>query len=129
MDISKLDIVASSNEGAVLEVLHPKTLTKTGIEIILVGTDSDIYNKQRLKASNKRLEQLNKTGKLKRTAEEIEEETIEMLVSCTIGWSGIEEDGKPLEFTPKHVKHVYEKYPWIREQIDQFIGSRDNFLS
>ena len=44
------------------------------------------------------------------------------LVACTIGWRGTDE-----KFTKKLCRELYEKAPFVKEQIDSFMVDRSNF--
>jgi len=126
IDLGSLDVVAASNKGAVLEVLHPTTFAKLGIKITLVGSDSDRFKNFRREKQNKRLLE---TLSLTLSAEEIEEQNLELLATCTLGWDTMPVDGVDLPFTIENAKKVYSRFPWLREQVDRFIGTRANFIN
>jgi hypothetical protein len=107
-----------------------------GITIVVCGTDSETYKKIQRKQLNRRMERSarNRNRQLQLTAEELEAENLDVLVACTKSWS---ENGSPtIEFnrgellpcTPENVRRLYEEYPWMKDQIDQAIGDRANFL-
>lgn len=54
--------------------------------------------------------------------------SIELLESAVCEWTGFEEGGEKLECTPDVVRRVLAEYQWLREQIDQAVGSTANFL-
>ena len=68
------------------------------------------------------------------TAEEIETEALDVLVACTKAWHTGDKpelemiEGEWLACTPENVRRVYEELTWMKEQIDQEIGDRNNFL-
>ncbi|HAW80126.1 MAG TPA: hypothetical protein DCX27_10705 [Balneola sp.] len=47
---------------------------------------------------------------------------LETLVECTLGWKGTDE-----KFSKKLCKELYLKAPYVRDQIDRFMGDRSNF--
>jgi len=130
MDLASL---AVSQEGQTLELRHPieGTVLKTDkgkpITITLVGTDSDVFRKAQRSILDRRL---NQKGKTKLSAAELEEEAVTTLISCTLGWSGIVLDGEELAFNKDNVRKLYSRtdLPWIRDQVDEFIADRANFL-
>jgi len=125
IDISDLR-TDRADDGEWLELEHPKTGAPTGIKIKLLGVDSDAYNKQSRKNQDRRL----KKRKFKVTSDELENENIELLVMITKEWESMIENGQPVEFNVSNVRRIYgdKKYSWIREQVDEFAGDRNNFL-
>jgi len=124
MDLAKLDTLSPANEGVWMELEHPVTGEPLGIKIKVAGVDSDYYRKEMRRQQNKRL----KKGIRTISAEELENEVIELLVACTLDWEGIEYEGKVLECNKENARMIYKKFPWIREQVDNFINDRANFL-
>lgn len=131
MDLATLDSVKAANEGAAMEVLHPtsnvplKDDQENPITITLIGQDSDKVKKRQRLEMNKRL----KAGRRSTmTAEELEEQGLELLAFCTVSWSGIKLDGQLLDCTADNAMKVYKRVPWLREQVDSFVGDRANFL-
>jgi hypothetical protein len=127
LDLSNLEI----QEGAWLTLLHPTTGLPTDIRIHLAGIDSQRYRDFERKVSNRRLKQAFRRGGPRHvvTREELDEEAIDLLVACTLGWENMVEAGKEQECTSENAKRIYTEYTWIREQVDAFIGDRSNFLS
>ena len=123
-DFTKLDFATKAEEGAVMQVKNPLTGEALGATITLIGTDSKAFRdlaKQRA------------TAALKRTKEELEnydsdDEMSLMLSKCTLAWSGVEEGVEAVEFSQENALMMYRKYRWLRDQVDQFIGDRANFL-
>lgn len=134
MDLGQLDTSAVAEDGVDLQLKHPGTLTpltqddqaETPISIRLAGADSARFRKAERANRDKRLR-----GGLRRppTAAELDADGLELLVQCTLGWSGIIVDGQQLEFTPANVRILYKRFQWIREQVDLFMGDRQNFLA
>ncbi len=126
----------STSETAEVEILHPKTNVPLGITITLYGKDSETFKRIQRKQLNRRLEQTQKARnkQLSMTAEELELEQLDVLVSCTKSWCTgsrpeIElNEGEWLPCTPDNVRKIYTALPWIKEQADQEIGDRSNFL-
>lgn len=127
-DLSKLDTSEAAETGAVLEVLHPTENTSLGIKITLAGADSDIYRKTVNKNVNKRVQRMKPGQSIPFTAEEQEESGLNLLAICTLAWEGVVVDGQELPCDKENAKAIYRRFPWIREQVDTFIGDRANFL-
>lgn len=136
MDLSQLSTKELSDQGVVMTVINPKTgeeLSSNGevVTLTLAGIDSDRYRAHQRKLQNRRLKSLSRGrgAKLDLDADDLDEESLDTLVACTLDWSGIGwESDKDLPCTPENVKMVYQKLPWLRDQVDFFIGSRENFI-
>ena len=128
-DLTSLDTNEAAEKGAVCEIMHPTENTPLGIKITLAGADSDIYRKTVNKSVNKRVQRLRPGQSVPFTAEEQEESGLNLLAICTLAWEGVIVEGEELPCTQENVKMVYQRFPWIKEQVDQFIGDRANFLS
>lgn len=136
MDLSNFDSVKASDEGAVMEVMDPTKgvpLTfmvgeeKKPVTITLLGMDSQKVRDKRNFEINKRLK-VTARNRNTTTAEQNEEEGTSLLAFCTVAWSGMVLDGKPLECTKDNAALVYTRFPWLRSQVDEFVGDRANFL-
>jgi hypothetical protein len=135
MDLATLDSVEKADDGATLEIRSPidgavltDEATKEPVTVTVLGVDSKEYRRQTHRAANRRLKQGSRSGRIKITAEELEAEAIDLLVSVTMGWTHVEVDGTELECTPQNVRLVYDRFPWLREQVDEFVLDRTNFL-
>jgi hypothetical protein len=131
-----LATLAPKETGATVAILHPVTRLETGITVTVLGTDSDVCKKVQRKQLNRRLELQTKSrsNKFSMTAEELEKEALDVLVACVVGWHTGERpeiemnEGEWLPCTPDNVKRVLTELPWLKEQLDQEIGDRANFL-
>ena len=131
MDISQFNIVEKANEGAFMQLCTLPTNTPivdkdgTKVGITLLGFDSDKCRKLRLKATN---QALNRKRGQKTSAEEIEARGIKQIAECGVSWQGIDKGGKPLLFSAENFEQLLTDQPWVKEQCDEFIGDRNNFL-
>lgn len=132
MDLSSFDTTKTANEGAVMNVLHPQTqeqlLQEDGrpITITLAGIDSDIFRRAKYAASN-RVMKVFRAGN-EDQAESIDNDNLSTLSVCTLAWDGIKIDGELLKCTPENAKKAYTRLPWLREQADEFMARRGNYL-
>lgn len=138
MDLNKLNVVEQANEGTVLELLNPfngEVLTDEGEKcadnkniktfyLRLLGSDSDTYRdtiKRRFERSQNKKNQ-------KLDLDEARLKGAELLAKCTTECYMIE-DGKPINLTKQgEMVRLYLKYPWLREQAEEFIGDRGNLM-
>lgn len=133
MDLKDLNTRAKADRGADLHLRHPgdgsPLLGDDGKPwaITLYGRDSAVFAREERAAATRRLERAQR-GEI-RTPQEVEAEGLELLVACTKGWSGnILLDGQALVFSPAKARELYQGWPWIREQVDAFVGVRANYL-
>lgn len=111
-----------------IEIFNPIGRKPTGIFITVLSKDSDTYRDLQKKQSNARFKQFGKrTTSTSLTAEELEEESLQLLVACTRGWKNMMYKGNVLDCTPENVRMVYEKVSAIREQVDDAVHDRSNF--
>jgi hypothetical protein len=127
-DLSSLEVV----EGAEMTVMHPvEDIPLDGsdgkpVVFKVVGIDSEQYRAAQRSAQNRRL---SKKTRMKITAEQLEHEVLESIVACTVGWSNnFEVDGAAMKFSAENAKTLYQRFPWLREQVQDFIEDRANFL-
>lgn len=129
LNLDEVDTKKSAEAGARLDLLHPATNAPTGGWLQLLGTDSDAYRAAQRTLQRRRLAQAAKSRKMKLTPEELEAEAIELLVAATVGVGSIRAGAEEIVFSEQAVRALYTKYDWIREQADEFIGDRANFLT
>jgi len=135
MDLSQFNTQEKSEKGAKLHLAGPDgTLlydeeSKEPVTITLMGADSNLFTSARHQMLTKRLKkQLGRRNQLHLTAEEMDNETLDILVKCTLSWEHIVVSAARPPCTAENVRNLYRTYPWIREQVDEFIGDRSNFL-
>lgn len=129
IDLGQFEI---GKDGEWLELLHPVTGELIRDEddglmrIELVGKDSKEFRKAQRAITSRRLKSRSKANRI--DADALEHEAVDMLVACTKGWEGFADEGELLEFNPANVRKVYTKYAWIKEQVDEFVDDRGNFM-
>lgn len=131
VDLAAMDTVKGSNEGFEVRIYHPGTNEDLDISITVLGKDSDAFQKVSRSQNKKRMAKLQKggfRGSASVPVEEIEQDNIDLLAACTIGWSGVIIEGKEIPFTVDNAAMVYGRFPWIKEQVDTAIGDRANFI-
>ena len=130
VDLAKIDTVKGSNEGFDVRIYHPGTNEDLDITISVLGKDSDAFQRVSRAQNKKRLAKMQKGGfrNISAPLEEVERDGIDLLASCTTGWTGVIVSGKEIEFSKDNAVMIYEGYPWIKEQVDIAVGDRANFI-
>jgi len=128
MDLSQLDTKKAADEGFTLRLTHPRSGEPLPAEIDLHGVDSEVCQRVVREQQRRHLANAVKTRRLVMTPEAIESDSLDLLTAATRAWRGMELDGKPLEFSPEAARALYVRFAWIREQVEQAINDRANFL-
>ncbi|MNS58674.1 hypothetical protein D3C72_916010 [compost metagenome] len=141
MSLTSLNTASAANEGRVMLVLHPEDRTplldekKKPVTITLLGRDSDTFIQAENASRNRAMEQLSKNVKFSAAA--AEQQTCETLARCTVDWSGIPkgwidgtDDETAAKLTEESAAALYAStgVKWLRDQVDEFVGTRANFL-
>lgn len=127
-DFTTRDVAQKAEEGAELEVLDPVTGDGVGVFIILAGADSTIHRKATATIAKRRMSNMKGFRNMALDPEKFEAEGIEVLAACTLGWRGVVVDGAPLPCSRDNAIQLYTRFPWLREQVDQFISDRSVYL-
>lgn len=102
---------------------------KLAVVIKLAGRDSEIYRKVSRELANKRAEAIRAAGAdAQPTDDDLENEALDLLSALTLGWVGIAANGEPYPFSQENARKLYERLPWLREEVDRFVGNRANFM-
>jgi hypothetical protein len=131
IDLSSIDTVKGANEGFDVQIYHPGTNEDLGVTINILGKDSDEFLKVSRAQSKKRMAKMTKGGGFRNVQipiEEVERDGLELLAACTKSWSGVIENGKVIECNKDNAIDLYERYPWVKEQVDTAMGDRANFI-
>ena len=121
-DLSMFDYETKAEQGFDLEVLHPQTNKPTGIVIKLVGKDSQTFEKAQADFQRS----IKDVGANDRDANLAI--ACNLIADCTVGWSGIEENGKEVPFSNKAAADIYKRYKGVREQADRAITQRSRLF-
>lgn len=142
MSLASLNIATTANRGAVMNVLHPNDRTPlkqadgSEITITLLGRDSDEFIKAD-RAARKAIREalVRRTPYAPADEDRAADQT---LAACTVAWSGIpagwlEPGGtseEPAPFSAENAAKLYGNpgVRWLREQVDEFIAARANFM-
>lgn len=93
----------------------------TPLVLILRGVDSSVYRDNTRKMRRKVLDAMASDAGIE-SIDEVSAD-IDAFVELTVGWKGTDE-----EFTPELCRELYIEAPYVRDQVDTFIGNRSNFI-
>lgn len=128
MDITKFDVKAAADRGAELHLLNPTTDEPLygddgkPVTIRLLGKDSREFRAALGEMAEKQV------GKKRTTLAAAETSGIELLARVTTGWHNLGNAEGPIKFSVDAARELYRNSPWIKEQVDEFVADRANFL-
>lgn len=121
-DISEMTDLRSQNDGTEIEVLD-KTGRKTGIKIRVAGPDSD-----RVRAIQDQIVTERIASRIRvPTAAQLADDAIRITAAAIIGWDGMLERGRVVEYSPAAAVDIMRRAPIIRDQVATVSGDRANF--
>lgn len=57
------------------------------------------------------------------------EEQAKQRIACSIvGFVNVTVDGNVLDWSPAAARTLIDRFPWIRQQVDEFLGNSANFI-
>lgn len=128
-----LDITTVVELGeTTIEIKHPVTGAATGATVTIAGPEHPKRKKIVFDRQRRLRARFQKAGKLQFTdPEEEEQESVEFLAACTLGWSGIAEGGKEVKFSPEAAIALYSRpeMAWLKAQVSEALESRENFIA
>ena len=127
IDLAKLDTSKASEEGVWCDIENTSTGEQTGIRIKVLGMDSKAYKDQTRKVQDRNLKK-GFRGMKNLKSETLENNRIELICVCTVEWENVQYNGKNVPCDVEKQRWLYKEYPWIFDQVDEFIGDRGNFL-
>lgn len=96
--------------------------------ILVHGLYSDKYREVTEAQQSSRLKRMQRMGgKASIDPKELRESRNDLLVKCTISWN-ITLNGECPKCDAKNVRHVYETYPFIRDQVNDALEEPQAFL-
>lgn len=117
MKLDSLYTTDLHDEGAEIEILDYSN-KPSGLYIKVVGVDSKIFRNEAKKQQKLYIEAVREKKDF-----DDDEVSLNSLVASTIGWRGTDQ-----KFSKKLCKELYQKAPYVRDQVDRFIAERGNFI-
>lgn len=132
MDLNKLE---KSSDTVIVELLHPIDFSPlmlddgvTPMSVEVYGKFSDKYKQIQTKFQDARLKRAQRSGgRAPVSAAEIAAERMQLVVSCVKSWN-IVVDGKTPDITPSSVQEIFERLPWVRDQVEEAMEETQRFL-
>ena len=131
MELSSLDLSSTSENGYEFEFIPEATGIGEGFFITVLGKHADTVKEWTRKAVNNmrdRERMLAKKGKDDyRKVEEDEAFGVQLAATTIIGWKGLNDSGKPVEFSKEMALHICKVNPEVRDQVSAASDLMSNF--
>jgi len=122
MELKDLYTADKHEDGAEMQVLDENN-NETDIYIRIAGMDSQAWQEATRDKQQKSLTRLfNKDSETNRFMDDVDD-----MVNAAIGWRGVLEEGKELEFSKERVRKLFIQAPFIIDQAILFVNNRANF--
>lgn len=116
MDFSTVDTLRAAEQGFEYIFQHPVTGEDTDCKVKVVGVGSRPYKQAMDKIDSYKAQCARKrNGQV--DDDVVAEMYVKLLADCTKSWTGVEVDGKPVEFTHANAVDMYTKYPVLATQV------------
>ena len=130
-DLQKVNFSQAAEAGYTFSLKLP-TGADSGAKLTILGDMSPavkLYNRKKAQEYLQRQAMLKRKGKEEDIdLDNYEENSIEACLVRLIGWDGIEENGKAVEFSKEAAREKLLKLEWVREQIIQEAADVGNFI-
>ena len=117
--------------SADVELKHPVTGVSLGATVTLAGPEHPTRKALDFARIRKIRQALQSAGKHQMNEpEEDALEQIDKLAKCTLGWSGIADNGQPIEFSQAAALKLYSdpSLGWLLAQLYTAIDERERFI-
>lgn len=131
--LDEVNAMLCADKGAVLEIKHWQTAEVLRHDdgrpftITLLGRDAEklvSLSRRQVDAHSARRARTNQPVPV----EALEKDLIDMAVAATVEWDVIL-GGEKAPCAPAAYRAAYSQYPWLFEQVSEFIGNRGNFTT
>ena len=129
-DLQSQNYSTAAEEGFTLELQLPDGTVSDATLTILGDLSPTVKNfgKRKYKEFKQQQESAKRRGKeWELSLDDAEEESCEAALVRLIGWNGITEGGKKVEFSKEKAKETLKAHSWIREVIMQESANVGNF--
>ena len=132
MELSSLDLSSTSENGYEFEFIPEATGIGEGFLLTVLGKHADTVKEWTRKAVNNmrdRERMLAKKGKDDyRKVEEDEAFGIQLAAITIIGWKGLSDGGKPVEYSKEMALQLCKMNPEVRDQVSAASDLMSNFI-
>lgn len=129
-DLSQQNYSTAAEQGYTLNLVLPDG-TESDATITILGDLSPTvknFGKRKYKEIKAQIDAAKRRGKeWEPSLDEAEDSAVEAAMIRLVGWNGITEGGKKVEYTKEKAQEVLKAHPWIRELIVNESANVTNF--
>ncbi|RKI09711.1 hypothetical protein D7Y15_23330 [Corallococcus sp. AB030] len=113
-----------------VDILHPVTGQPTGMQVEVASADSPRYREATRAIIEKATASAPRASRRARpeTPRDMEADALELLVACTVSWTGVLEGVAQVPLTPDSARRLFTVHPWLRRQVDEAVQDRASFF-
>jgi hypothetical protein len=124
-DLAEYDAFVSRQEaGRECTISNPKTGEPLSLKITVVGRGSRRFKRASRWLSERQAERAIGGSAMDGDADD---DMISFLARLCVNWSGCMVDGKEIAFSVNEAEKLFQRFPFIVDQIDSFAGRAVNF--
>jgi nucleoside 2-deoxyribosyltransferase len=136
-DLDDMDTTTLSERGVAFQIMRLDRPSEplrnrdgSAVTITVLGPDSAKYRHHQSLAVRKRVEEAAASGSgiLTQDSDESLTQAITLMASITTEWTFKNAANEPIPCTHEAAVALYTQFPAIRDQIDQKVSRRSNFL-
>lgn len=129
-DLVKHDFSAAAEQGHSFNPTYPNGETSDAKLTVIGDLSPAVQNHNKasflkMQAQEQKAKRQGKENPL--SLDEAENYSVDSALVRLVGWEGITENGKPVEFTKDKAEQVLREHSWLREQIFKEAADASNF--
>ena len=131
MDLKDFAPKSDTVEVTVKHPVNGEPLTnKDGSDMVIIlhALHSKVYKEAMYEQTNKRLKAAQSSGDINLTAQELEQDILELMSKVTKSWD-ITYDGKQPKLTVAKAKAIYEELFWLKPQLEEALNNSQAFMN
>lgn len=106
-------IIEREDTGKVVELRDEAGRVLDGVSVTVVGTYSTRYRRAIEQRADRRFAEQRRAL----DPDALRKEALDTVADCVLAWTGIVENGTPLDCTRANVAKLFTLAPWIYEQV------------
>lgn len=118
-------------QTAEVTLRNPETGAPTSARITLAGPEHPVHRRILLDKNRRMRASMMKTGRMQLDDPEDEEAAeTDLLIACTLGWSGLSRGGEPVPYSEAEARKLYTDGTrrWLRDQVRTALGDAQSFI-
>jgi hypothetical protein len=128
IDSGEESIADREERGAVIHIRNARgeKMNNAGkpVTMSVKGTYSHTYRR----LSTGQRDQMLRTRRSSLTGEILDQKDLDLVAGCVFAWDGFKKGGQPIPLSKAAVIQVFQRFPYVYDQIREEMGARENFF-